>query len=73
MVSYEPKLLSHFSTLTSISELISKELEYRQGKLVSKKPTMASDLMDTDEAKWYQTISHGTKLHYTILKINFHC
>jgi len=64
-VSYEPPILSFFSDLTGICEAVSRELEGRIAKLVSKKPVLPAEYTLTGPGKWYSKISaitHGDQV-----------
>lgn len=62
-VSYEPPILSFFSDLTGICEAVSRELESRIGKLISKKPTFPAEYALTGPGKWYSQMSAKTTGH----------
>ena len=59
-VSYEPPVLSFFSSLITICEKVSENLEAEVARHPSKKPTISFDLKTTSEGVWFDGISTKT-------------
>ncbi|MDU6681958.1 MAG: hypothetical protein E6468_08985 [Varibaculum cambriense] len=68
-VSYEPPVLSFFSSLISVCEQVDSALEDESNKNQSKKPDISNDMKVTDEGHWYETVSTKT----TTQDINSYC
>lgn len=59
-VSYEPPVLAFFSSLISVSEKVSSNLDVKANQHLSKKPNMPMDKKTTPEGIWYESISAKT-------------
>jgi len=60
-VSYEPPILSFFSSLIEVCERIASTLEAEVNQHQSKKPNMPVDKKATTEGSWYEGITAKTK------------
>lgn len=61
-VSYEPPILSFFSSLIEVCEKIAAALDSEATRLQSKKPNMPANLNVTAEGIWYENISAKTHI-----------
>ena len=68
-VSYEPIILSFFSSLIFACEKVSSILDAQTGKLLSKKPNIPIEKKVTPEGVWYESLSAKTSTE----EINAHC
>lgn len=68
-VSYEPPVLSFFSSLILACEKVALALDTEANRLQSKKPNISADKKVTSEGIWYEAISSNT----TIQDIDNHC
>ncbi|MBV6446600.1 hypothetical protein [Nitrosomonas sp.] len=68
-VSYEPPVLSFFSSLILASEKVASALDAEANRHQSKKPNMPADKKVTPEGIWYESISAKT----TVQDIDKHC
>lgn len=68
-VSYEPPVLSFFSSLIEVCEKVAAALESEANRHQSKKPNMAAELRTTAEGGWYENINAKT----TSQDIGKHC
>lgn len=68
-VSYEPPVLSFFSSLILACEKIASALDAKTNRHQSKKPNISADKKETPEGIWYQAISAKT----TVQDIDKHC
>lgn len=68
-VSYEPPVLSFFSSLIEICEKVAAALDAETNKHPSKKPNMPTDKKLTPEGIWYESISAKNTPH----DIDKHC
>ncbi|TMN22692.1 AAA family ATPase [Lentibacillus cibarius] len=59
-VSYEPPILSFFSSLIEICKKVEIKLNEEEGALKSKIPKIPNELMGSEGAKWIGDISAGT-------------
>ncbi len=59
-VSYEPPILSFFSSLIEVCEKVASALNSEATRQLSKKPNMPADLKVTAECSWYENISAKT-------------
>ena len=59
-VSYEPPVLSYFSSLISICEKVGEKLDTEASRYPSKKPNISTELRTTAESIWFDSISHET-------------
>ncbi len=68
-VSYEPPVLSFFSSLILICEKVAAKLVIEANRYPSKKPNMPADKKTTPEGVWYENINTKT----TSQDIDMHC
>jgi energy-coupling factor transporter ATP-binding protein EcfA2 len=68
-VSYEPPVLSFFSSLILVCEKVAAALDAEANRHQSKKPNMSADKKMTPEGIWYETITAKTDSQ----TINKHC
>lgn len=59
-VSYEPPVLSFFSSLIIVSEKVASALDAEANRYQSKKPNIPADKKVTPEGIWYESISAKT-------------
>ena len=68
-VSYEPPILSFFSSLIQVCERVAKALDTEADSHQSKKPNIPAEKKGTSEGIWYENISANT----TTQDIEKHC
>jgi energy-coupling factor transporter ATP-binding protein EcfA2 len=68
-VSYEPPVLSFFSSLIVVCEKVASALDVETNRHQSKKPSISTDKKVTPEGIWYESISAKA----TIRDIDKHC
>jgi energy-coupling factor transporter ATP-binding protein EcfA2 len=68
-VSYEPPVLSFFSSLILVCERVATALDAEVNRHQSKKPNIPADKKSTPEGIWYESINAKTKLQ----DIDKHC
>ena len=68
-VSYEPHVLSFFSSLIEICGKVALDLDLETGRHQSKKPDIPTQLKSTLEGRWYDNINAET----TVEDIEKHC
>ncbi|MFO8834957.1 hypothetical protein SC661_14095 [Legionella pneumophila serogroup 1] len=59
-VSYEPPVLSFFSSLILASEKVTSALDLKSNNYLSKKPSIPADKKRTPEGIWYEAINENT-------------
>lgn len=60
-VAYEPWILSFFSQLTKICDLVGQALKEESGKLMSKNPKLPENYATTEAGAWYNKLTSITK------------
>lgn len=68
-VSYEPPVLSFFSSLILVCEKVASALDAEANRHQSKKPNISTDMKGTPEGIWYEAISAKTSTQ----DIDKHC
>ena len=68
-VSYEPPVLSFFTSLIDICGQVDANLKQKADALQSKMPTMPSHLSETSTGEWLKKLAHNTPTD----EINFYC